>query len=86
MAQLVLTHKLKDHELEQRLDPHRAVTVRRCVIEKKLQSLGGHHVEGLQGLPHRHSLDYGRVHGANCEIVVGYVPIRTYYCICLENK
>jgi len=29
----------------------------------------------LKNLPYEHSLDYGRVHGANCEIVVGYVPL-----------
>ena len=73
IADLVLSNTLKDHELEKRLDPNRAVTVRRLVATKKLDSL--HHYHALDGLPSQPSLDYGRVHGANCEIVVGYIPL-----------
>ena len=76
VAELVLTNQLKDHELEKRLkDCHRAVNVRRIVINAKLAELGKDNA--LEKLPHKHKevLDYGRVHGANCEIVVGYVPL-----------
>jgi hydroxymethylglutaryl-CoA reductase (NADPH) len=73
IAQLVLTNQMKDHELEKRLDCFRAVTVRRLVVDSKLSSLG--HGGALVNLPCHHDLDYSRVHGANCEIVVGYVPI-----------
>ncbi|GAX16557.1 hydroxymethylglutaryl-CoA reductase (NADPH) [Fistulifera solaris] len=73
IAQLVLTNQIKDHELEKKLDCHRAVTVRRLVVQQKLASLG--HSGALEGLPYQTDLDYSRVHGANCEIVVGYVPL-----------
>jgi hydroxymethylglutaryl-CoA reductase (NADPH) len=70
---LVLHNKIKDHELEKRLDPHRAVTVRRLAFDAKLSTLG--HAGALDTLPSSPSLDYSRVYGANCEIVVGYVPL-----------
>lgn len=73
VADLVLNHELKDHELEKKLDPHRAVQVRRLVVDSKLASLS--RGNALQNLPSEPSLDYGRVFGANCEIVVGYVPL-----------
>jgi len=74
IADLVLTMKMKDHELEKCLDPSRAVVVRRIVVAKKLASLGlGQNC--LQNLPSSPSLDYSRVYGANCEVVVGYVPL-----------
>jgi hydroxymethylglutaryl-CoA reductase (NADPH) len=73
IADLVLQNTLKDHELEKRLDADRAVQVRRLVVEAKLNSLGIHNA--LDKLPSQPSLDYTRVHGANCEIVVGYVPL-----------
>lgn len=73
IAQFVLSNQIKDHELEKRLDPHRAVQVRRLVVDSKLTELG--HGGALEQLPHAHDLDYSRVHGANCEIVVGYVPL-----------
>jgi len=73
ICHLVLSNKLKDHELEKRLDAHRAVHVRRLVVESKLASLG--RAQALDKLPSEPSLDYGRVHGANCEIVVGYLPL-----------
>lgn len=74
MAQLVVSGAIKDHELEKRLDPHRAVTVRRIVFEKKLKS------NALAELPYEHSLDYSKVFGANCEIVCGFVPIPVGIC------
>lgn len=73
IAELVLTNQMKDHELEKKLDCFRAVDVRRLVVDKKLSSLG--HGGALAELPCQHDLDYSRVHGANCEIVVGYVPL-----------
>jgi hydroxymethylglutaryl-CoA reductase (NADPH) len=76
IANLVLSNKVKDHELEKRLDPFRAVTVRRLAANRKLASvLPGNVLNVLDKLPAAPSLDYSRVHGANCEIVVGYVPL-----------
>ena len=73
VAQLVLQNKMKDHELEKKLDPFRAVDVRRIIITERLSSLGLEN--SLDNLPSEPSLDYGRVYGANCEIVVGYIPL-----------
>ena len=76
IAQLVLSNELKDHELEKKLDPHRAVDVRRIVATAKLRSaLGQPDSDPLEHLPSQPSLDYSRVHGANCEMVVGHVPL-----------
>lgn len=79
VAELVLTNKMKDHELEKKLDPFRAVTVRRLVFQSKLASLStksnDQQSTALEKLPASPSLDYSRVYGANCEIVVGYVPL-----------
>lgn len=73
IASLVLHDKIKDHQLEKLLDPHRAVEVRRLKFDSKLDSLGNG--GALAELPYMHDLDYKRVLGANCEIVVGYIPI-----------
>eukprot|EP00574_Skeletonema_japonicum_P006915 CAMPEP_0201722740 /NCGR_PEP_ID=MMETSP0593-20130828/6996_1 /ASSEMBLY_ACC=CAM_ASM_000672 /TAXON_ID=267983 /ORGANISM="Skeletonema japonicum, Strain CCMP2506" /LENGTH=622 /DNA_ID=CAMNT_0048213721 /DNA_START=131 /DNA_END=1999 /DNA_ORIENTATION=+ len=73
IASLVLQDKVKDYQLEKLLDPHRAVEVRRLKVDVQLDSLG--HGGALAELPHKHDLDYKRVLGANCEIVVGYIPI-----------
>jgi hydroxymethylglutaryl-CoA reductase (NADPH) len=73
ISQLVLQNKIKDHELEKKLTPFRAVDVRRMVMEERFTSLGKQ--GSLENLPFAPSLDYGRVYGANCEIVVGYVPL-----------
>mmetsp|Transcript_20110 Transcript_20110/g.43661 ORF Transcript_20110/g.43661 Transcript_20110/m.43661 type:complete len:622 (+) Transcript_20110:212-2077(+) len=73
IASLVLHDKIKDHQLEKLLDPHRAVEVRRLKVDAQLESLG--RGGALAELPHKHDLDYKRVLGANCEIVVGYIPI-----------
>lgn len=73
IASLVLQNKIKDHQLEKLLDPHRAVEVRRLKFDAQLDSLGNG--GSLAELPHKHDLDYKRVLGANCEIVVGYIPI-----------
>jgi len=76
VADLVLKNKVKDHELEKRLDPFRAVTVRRMTANRKLASvLPQNKPNVLDKLPATPSLDYSKVHGANCEIVVGYVPL-----------
>jgi hydroxymethylglutaryl-CoA reductase (NADPH) len=72
----VLSNKVKDHELEKRLDPFRAVDVRRMAANHKLAStIPNGNPNVLDGLPCSPSLDYSRVYGANCEIVVGYVPL-----------
>jgi len=69
IAGLVVNNEMKDHELEKRLDAQRAVVVRRLAFESKLSN-----PDALSDLPYEH-YDYKRVLGANCEIVVGYVPI-----------
>lgn len=74
IASLVLGGQVKDHELENILDAHRAVAVRRLVVQEKLAAVGND-AYALEDLPSQPSLDYTQVHGANCEIVVGYVPI-----------
>ena len=62
--------------LEKLLDPFRAVKVRRIAFNQKLNSvLATNSTNVLDKLPSEHDLDYGRVYGANCEIVVGYVPL-----------
>mmetsp|Transcript_715 Transcript_715/g.1657 ORF Transcript_715/g.1657 Transcript_715/m.1657 type:complete len:632 (+) Transcript_715:278-2173(+) len=73
IASLVLTGQIKDHTLEKILGCDRAVTVRRLAFDCKLSTLdrGG----ALSDLPSGPSLDYDRVFGANCEVVVGYIPI-----------
>lgn len=73
VASLVLTNQIKDHRLEQVTSPDRAVAIRRLVYDHKLSSLG--RKNALRHLPSSPSLDYGRVFGANCETVVGYVPL-----------
>ncbi|CAJ1965581.1 unnamed protein product [Cylindrotheca closterium] len=75
IAQLVMKQQVKDHELEKRLDPFRAVTVRRLIAQLKLQSVHSSSDTFLENLPEGPSLDYSKVHGTNCEMVVGYVPL-----------
>jgi len=73
VAALVVNNKIKDHQLEKLTDPDRAVDIRRIVYNHKLSSLGLGNP--LQNLPSSPSLDYHRVFGANCETVVGYIPL-----------
>jgi hypothetical protein len=54
IAQLVLQTKMKDHELEKKLDPFRAVDVRRIAIGQRLSSLGLD--KSLESLPSSPSL------------------------------
>ena len=75
IAHLVLSNQLKDHELEKRLDTFRAVDIRRCVTAMKLSTLHPQRATALAGLPHEQALDYSRVYGANCESVIGFVPL-----------
>lgn len=59
---------LKDYQLEKKLgDTERAVHVRRMLYEHTLD-------KKLTQIPYQH-YDYDKVFGANCEIVVGYIPI-----------
>jgi len=73
IAALVVANRVKDHTLEKLFDPFRAVNIRRLAFDTKLAGLGNS--GALKELPSSPSLDYGRVFGANCEIVVGYIPI-----------
>ena len=67
---LVEQGSMKDHQLETKLGDHtRAVRVRRRLYERRL---GEPNV--FSKLPVEH-FDYERIFGANCEIVVGYVPL-----------
>lgn len=64
----LLDGSLKDYQLEKKLgDYERAVAVRRSLYENILD-------KKLDLIPFA-GYDYGKVFGANCEIVVGYVPI-----------
>jgi len=91
IANLVLENQIKDHTLEKITDPYRAVLIRRIIFNQKLSSLSPtidddtndenkhknnlKNTNPLMNLPFEHSLDYNRVHGANCETVVGYIPL-----------
>jgi len=62
------TGSLKDYQLEKRLgDYERAVVLRRRLYEHLLD-------KKLDQIPYE-GYDYNKVFGANCEIVIGYVPI-----------
>lgn len=62
---------LKDYQLEKKLgDYERAVALRRMLYENIL----GKENTALDLVPYK-GYDYGKVFGANCEIVVGYVPL-----------
>jgi hydroxymethylglutaryl-CoA reductase (NADPH) len=64
----LLTGALKDYQLEKKLaDCGRAVAVRRRLYENVLD-------KKLDLIPYA-GYDYGKVFGANCEIVIGYVPL-----------
>mmetsp|Transcript_13353 Transcript_13353/g.18850 ORF Transcript_13353/g.18850 Transcript_13353/m.18850 type:complete len:591 (+) Transcript_13353:95-1867(+) len=68
LAESVRNGSIKDHQLETKLgDYDRAVAVRRLVFENKLDL-------SLEKIPHE-NYDYGKVYGANCETVCGYIPI-----------
>lgn len=59
---------LKDYQLEKKLgDYERAVKLRRQLYESLLN-------KKIDNIPYT-GYDYGKVFGANCEIVVGYVPL-----------
>ncbi|CAM9335802.1 unnamed protein product, partial [Ectocarpus fasciculatus] len=68
----VLSHlmsgSLKDHQLEKKLgDMERAVSIRRRLYENILG-------RKMDLIPYT-GYDYNKVFGANCEIVIGYVPL-----------
>lgn len=68
VLQSVLDGSLKDYQLEKKLgDYERAVRVRRGLYEHLLG-------KKIESIPYS-NYDYNKVFGANCEIVVGYVPI-----------
>jgi len=64
----LLDGSLKDYQLEKKLgNTERAVAVRRLLYENTLS-------KKLDQIPYA-GYDYDKVFGANCEIVVGYIPI-----------
>lgn len=64
----LISGSLKDYQLETKLeDRTRAVHLRRQLFENVLQ-------KSLTAVPYL-NYDYDKVFGANCEIVVGYVPL-----------
>lgn len=64
----LVTGQLKDYQLEKKLgDYERAVVLRRMLYENILQ-------RKLDLVPYA-NYDYNKVFGANCEIVIGYVPL-----------
>lgn len=68
ILQLLLEGGMKDYQLEKKLgDYTRAVGIRRNLYENLLG-------KDLSSIPYEH-YDWAKVFGANCEIVVGYVPI-----------
>jgi len=68
VLQHLIDGTLKDYQLEKKLNNfERAVVVRRSLYENLLD-------QKLDSIPYQH-YDYGKVFGANCEIVIGYVPI-----------
>eukprot|EP00591_Stephanopyxis_turris_P003730 CAMPEP_0195524884 /NCGR_PEP_ID=MMETSP0794_2-20130614/24981_1 /TAXON_ID=515487 /ORGANISM="Stephanopyxis turris, Strain CCMP 815" /LENGTH=623 /DNA_ID=CAMNT_0040655205 /DNA_START=98 /DNA_END=1969 /DNA_ORIENTATION=+ len=78
IAELVISNQVKDHQLEKLLNATRAVMVRRLVFHGKLKSLNNANPQALANLPSHPpecSAWYDRIHGANCEIVTGYIPI-----------
>lgn len=68
IVEKIMDGTLKDYQLEKKLgDYTRAVAVRRTLYENLLD-------KDLSQIPYD-NYDWGKVFGANCEIVVGYVPI-----------
>jgi len=68
ILELLVSGALKDYSLEKKLgDYTRAVKLRRLLYEQLLD-------KKLELIPYEH-YDYGKIFGANCEIVLGYVPI-----------
>jgi hypothetical protein len=64
----LMSGTIKDYQLEKKLgDYERAVAIRRLLYESILD-------RKLDLIPYT-GYDYNKVFGANCEIVVGYVPI-----------
>ena len=65
---LLVSGKLKDYQLEKKLDDReRAVCLRRMLYENILD-------KSLDLIPYA-GYNYDQVFGANCEIVIGYVPL-----------
>ena len=68
ILELLVSGALKDYQLEKKLgDYTRAVKLRRLLYEQLLNMK-------LELIPYE-NFDYGKIFGANCEIVLGYVPI-----------
>ena len=71
---LLVSGALKDYQLEKKLvnDYTRAVKLRRLLYEQLLE-------KKMDLIPYEH-FDYGKIFGANCEIVIGYIPIPLGIC------
>eukprot|EP00957_Ditylum_brightwellii_P122004 9304839-Ditylum_brightwellii.AAC.1 len=66
---MVLIGQIKYHQLEKILDHHCAADVRRLAFDSEISAVGCG--GALNDLPSGLSLDYSRMFGPNCEIVVG---------------
>jgi hydroxymethylglutaryl-CoA reductase (NADPH) len=75
----VAKDQIKDHQLEKYFGANRAVGIRRMVFEAKFASLDHANPKALDGLPSSPPGEvnnwYDRIHGANCEIVTGYIAL-----------
>ena len=75
VVRLGVDNQLRLYNLETQLgDAARAVEVRRRVVAGKVQGASGTSSFDPCGLPCEH-YDYGRVMGACCENVIGYLPV-----------
>eukprot|EP00906_Rhabdomonas_costata_P030031 RCo042409 len=72
----VRSKEIRFHELEAALRPdfERAVRVRRLVVQADMSRAPSGAQVLEEGLPYK-GYCYGAVHGANCENVVGYLPV-----------
>jgi len=79
IVEYVVADQIKDHQLEKYFGATRAVDIRRLVFQNKFSSLENIKAHAIDSLPSKPPGDvkdwYDRIHGANCEIVAGFVPI-----------
>eukprot|EP00667_Euglena_gracilis_P009914 EG_transcript_10083 len=75
VLQQLVAKKLRVHQLEDILAPdyERAVRLRREYVKTTITA-GSGNGDALEQLPYQ-GYNWGRVHGANCENVIGYLPI-----------
>lgn len=77
VADLVVENTIKDHQLEKLFGGLRAVEIRRLVFAQKLNAVEDGRGDCLKNLPFVPEVAnwYDRIHGANCEIVAGFISI-----------